>query len=80
MKTILLEIRDRATFIPVFATLMEPTNGGNAYLLRRAGFGLGSNLVMLGRCDSGKFVIFEGANAKADCKVFITAVGGVLEQ
>lgn len=64
MITKLLEIRDRATFIPVFATLMEPTNNGNAYLLRRAGFGIGTNLVMFGRCDGGKahYDVYEQNN------------------
>lgn len=64
MITKLFEIRDRATFFSVFATLMEPTNGGNAYLLRRVGFGLGSNLVMVGRCDGGKahYDVYEQNN------------------
>lgn len=53
MKTKLFEVRDRATFIPVFAILMEPTNNYQGYLLRRSGYGPGINLVMVGRCGSG---------------------------
>lgn len=39
MKAKALEIRDKGTFIPALAVSMSPENGGQAYLLRRAGFG-----------------------------------------
>lgn len=50
MKTKLFEVRDRETFLPVFSILMEPTNEGNAYLLRRAGYRAGENIIMTGLC------------------------------
>lgn len=41
MKMKLLEIRDRATFIPVLAVDMnEPANDAERFLLRRAGYAL----------------------------------------
>ena len=42
MITKLFEIRDKATFIPVMATLMRPAVGDDEefYLLRRAGFNI----------------------------------------
>lgn len=50
----LLEIRDRATFMPMFAALCEPSNEGQAHLLRRAGYGLGTNLVIFGYLEGKK--------------------------
>lgn len=53
MQVKLLEIRDRATFIPVFAMLMEPGSAEQGYLLRRAGYGPESNLIMMGNLSGG---------------------------
>ena len=41
MEIKLLEIRDRATFLPVYAISTEPSNDAQRYLLRRAGFSMG---------------------------------------
>lgn len=38
MKCKVLEVRDRATFIPVLAVDMNPTNDEQVYLLRRCGY------------------------------------------
>lgn len=48
----LFEIRDRATFIPVFAFRTFPPGSSEAerYLWRRSGYG-DSNLIMVGRLD-----------------------------
>ena len=51
MQTKLFEIRDRGTFIPCFAVLMEAGNSDEAYLLRRAGYGQGTNMIIFGRAD-----------------------------
>ena len=62
MKTIALEIRHRATFIPVMATLMEADNSSQAYLLRRAGYAAGSNLVMLAWMGGGVKAEYDAYN------------------
>jgi hypothetical protein len=38
MQVKLLEIRDRGTFLPVFAISTKPSNNAQGYLLRRVGF------------------------------------------
>lgn len=47
MQTKLFEVRDRATFIPVMATMMIPTDNRERYLLRRAGYGFEYPLVVV---------------------------------
>ena len=47
METKMLEIRDRATCIPAMAVLMESDVTEERKLLRRAGYGANTNLVML---------------------------------
>lgn len=46
MQIKLLEIRDRATFLPVFAISTEASNDGQNYLLRRCGFGCGDAVII----------------------------------
>lgn len=56
MRTIALELRDRGTFIPIFATSMKPANGDQNYLLRRAGYDTSpgaETFILLGRLDGG---------------------------
>lgn len=50
----LFEIRDRATYIPVVATLLTSENPIECYHLRRAGFDLSHPLVMVTRLVDGK--------------------------
>lgn len=52
----LLEIRDRATFIPAFALTTTPANEGQRYLLRRAGYSCQptDNLILFGYLHTGK--------------------------
>lgn len=38
----LLEVRDRATFLPVYAMSSVPSNNSQGYLLRRCGFNTGA--------------------------------------
>ena len=48
------EVRDSATFIPVLAVKMEGNCNEQRYLLRRAGYGGGTEaLIMLTRLDGG---------------------------
>jgi len=53
MKLLLLEIRDRATFIPVFAMKMMPATSIEEYLLLKTGYGYDLPLVLLGRIEGG---------------------------
>jgi hypothetical protein len=55
MITKIFEVRDRATFIPVFAMKMQPDNEGQRYLLRRAGYSCHPDdpIVMLGYLGKG---------------------------
>jgi hypothetical protein len=48
-----LEVRDRATFIPVIAINVDPRSEESHYLWSRAGFNLhsGSKLILLGRIN-----------------------------
>lgn len=46
----LLEVRDRGTFLPIFAISTEPSNEGQGYLLRRCGFNQG-NAVIIARLN-----------------------------
>lgn len=50
----LLELRDRATFIPAIAISMVSVHPREHYLLRRAGYGPGNNLVLLTRLEGGE--------------------------
>jgi hypothetical protein len=51
MKNVAIEIRDRATFIPAFLTVMVADNPEQSYLLRRCGWDGG---VVLTRMDNSK--------------------------
>jgi len=51
MQIKLLEIRDRGTFLPVFALSTDPTNEGQRYLLRRCGFHPDGGAVILARLN-----------------------------
>lgn len=57
MITKIFEVRDRATFFVVVATLMEPGYGWNdaavSWLLRRAGYGPNTRRVLVARADGG---------------------------
>ena len=53
MKSVILEVRDRMTLIPVMATLLSNTSGENEYenkLMNRAGYG-DPGLVLLTKLD-----------------------------
>ena len=47
----LLEVRDRATFLPVFAISTEPSNEGQRYLLRRCGFNPSGSAIIIARLN-----------------------------
>jgi hypothetical protein len=47
----LFELRDAATFIPIFAFRCRPSNQPEGYLLRRSGFGTVSPCVIMGRLE-----------------------------
>ena len=53
MELKLLEIRDRATFIPVMAMKMISDKPEESYLLGRAGFRLSNPNIILGTIDGG---------------------------
>lgn len=46
-----LEVRDRATFIPVVAINTVPANEGQRYLLRRAGYSSGGTIILVNLND-----------------------------
>lgn len=50
----IIEIRDRATFIPVLAVRMRSEAPVENYYLGRAGFPWNSGMVMVSRLDNGK--------------------------
>jgi len=52
MKIKLLEIRDRATFLPCFAMQTTADNERQRHLLRRAGYGPGQPLIIFGYLDA----------------------------
>jgi len=58
MQTKLLEIRDRATFIPVLAIQCLPGNEEERYLLSRAGYGVTcaeqERYILLAQIDGSK--------------------------
>lgn len=55
METKCFELRDEGTTVPVIATLMdEPANEEERWLLRRAGYGIGTGLVLMDRMDGGR--------------------------
>jgi hypothetical protein len=52
LKLKFFELRDKATFIPIFAfRAIADDNQQNAWLLIRAGFGFHSNLVIVGKLE-----------------------------
>ncbi len=55
----IFEIRDRATFMPMFAFTTNADSNGQHYLLRRAGFGPGSDLVMFGYLDGRGKALYD---------------------
>lgn len=57
----LLEIRDRATFMPMFAFDCTANNGDQHYLLRRAGYGVEPRCIMFGYLEG-----FGGGAASYD--------------
>lgn len=66
METKVIEIRDRATFIPALAVKLDPANEAERYLLARAGFGED-------RAAQSAYVILvrvAGGNGQATCDVY----------
>ena len=57
MNAKLFELRDRATFVPVLAVLVQPANEQEAWLLRHSGYGFD---------QFGKFVIMTGLAGGTD--------------
>lgn len=53
MNSKLFELRDRGTFVPVMVTKVEPANEQEMYLLRRSGYGIPSDLVIMTGLDGG---------------------------
>ena len=51
MKIKILEVRDRATFIPVMAVEIKPENYPQQKLIRVAGYGMDLRYIMLTRLD-----------------------------
>lgn len=54
VETKLFELRDRATFIPAIATLMESENPKERYLLGRAGYGTERRFILLTAIEGGR--------------------------
>lgn len=53
MQVRVIEIRDRATFIPAVAIKTDPANEGQRYLIRRSGYGDHFSDVILTRIAGG---------------------------
>jgi hypothetical protein len=53
MTTKLFELRDKATFVPVIAVKLDGYNDQEHWLLRRSGYGLPSDLVLLAGLAGG---------------------------
>lgn len=53
MEVKLFELRDRGTFIPAIAVLMESDDPSEHYLLRRAGYGVSQRLALLTNLNGG---------------------------
>jgi len=53
METKLFELRDRATFIPIFAMQMGSEVGSERWLLSCGGYGMDNPLIMVGRLQGG---------------------------
>lgn len=51
MQVKLLEVRDRGTFLPVFALDTAPSNEGQRYLLRRCGFAPDGKTIIIARLN-----------------------------
>lgn len=51
MEVKLLEIRDKATFLPVYAISTKAKNAGQQYLLRRVGFPVEGSEIILARLN-----------------------------
>lgn len=49
----LLEVLDRATFLPVIAISTQAANEGQGYLLRRSGYAPDSHCILLSRLRGG---------------------------
>jgi len=59
MQTKILEIRDRATFIPVLAIEMRAETEEERYYLRRTGFGQDDPLVLVSRLTDAKSTAWD---------------------
>lgn len=53
MLTKLFEVRDAATFIPVVAIKMTAGSDQENFLMRRAGYSIGGDCVLLSKLDGG---------------------------
>jgi len=62
MRVVALEVRDRGTFIPVFAVSMIGFNDAQQDLLRRAGYGAGNLLIALTRMELPSMCEYDPAN------------------
>ena len=63
MTTKTIEVRDRATFIPMLATRLDPTNEADRYLFALSGYGVSIE-------DQKKYVLLaqiNGGNGKTSC-------------
>jgi hypothetical protein len=55
----LFEVRDFAKAVPCFAFLLKPDEEAESFLLRRAGFGFASPLLMFGPLDDPSLIHYD---------------------
>ena len=86
IQTKLFELRDKCTFVPVIASLMESYDEREGYLLRRSGYGTGSNLVLMAgiqsspdKCTYDPYDWFDGSRTRQVAHEYITKNWGELE-
>lgn len=80
MNTKLFEIRDRGTFIPAIATIMRSDSDEEKYLLRRCGYPIDvQQLVLLTRLEGGEQAECDRYNWTSGARTMTTAHGYIEE-
>jgi hypothetical protein len=67
-----IELRDVGTFIPMLAVRMRSDDEKEHYLIRRAGYALEDNLVLLTRLD-GDLALYDPMRWPAGCRTYRVA-------
>lgn len=85
METKLLELRDRATMVPVVCVKVAARSEAERFLLRHSGYGLPSDLILMGGLAGGKDTLtcdpydWGGNGTRTTAHVYIAAHWDELE-